>query len=955
MNIFYKVTLQSLKKNKTRTIVTIIGIMLSTAMICAVTTFVSSIQNYLLEYTIYNDGDWHGAVYDAAWSDYQSISADERVSGAAYGQLLGYAKVDSQNEFKPYLYVIGGQPENYFETMPIHLVSGRLPENGTELLIPRHLSSNGGLNYREGDTITLELGERMLDGYSMGQNNPCYIYDSSTGGDVLNGEVIEVRDARTYTVVGIYERPSFEERTAPGYTALTVADGEFGDSARFNVYFRMKRPAEVYDFLEKTLQETGLGGTQNTDVLLFMGVSKYDSFSVMIVSLAAIVICLIVFGSVSLIYNAFSISVSERTKQFGLLSSVGATRKQLKKMVIFEALAVSAAGIPLGILGGIAGIGVTLLLIGGKFASLLGGFVVGTFVVPMRVCVSWQAVVIAAIVALVTVLISAWLPSKRATKVSAVEAIRQNTDIKMKEKPVRTAKLTYLLFGLPGVLASKYYKRSRKKYRATVISLFMSIVLFVSASAFTDYLMESVSGGYAPEEYDLCYEAGGDDLEKRTPEEILELLLSDQHVAAGAYTYTGYFYGNIDNRYLTDEFAAANRVKDEAAAEGAEETAGAESTEEAAAGTEGIEAKAAGTENAEVKAEEEEAAAAKAAETEIYGYAYFILDDEFEKLLEAYHLKREDYFDTENPLGIAVDGSVWFDPAKQKYVTLNTLNTDACEIACQSIRRFEGYSQVEGKYDEEGNEIYCFRNDKDRNDIIELPEAEAFVTYTLKAGKRITDAPYYVTRAYRGNLQMIYPLSMLDSVLPRDTRDVFYAGRFYLVTDDHRASYDNLRKVLSANEVNGGYITDYAESTEEERNIVTIIQVFSYGFIVLISLIAAANVFNTISTNVNLRRREFAMLKSVGMTRRGFNRMMNFECLLYGSRALLFGLPVSAGVTWLIYRAVNGGYETEYHLPWSAIGIAVLSVFLVVFVTMMYSMGKVKKDNPIDALKNENL
>ncbi|MCM1058261.1 MAG: ABC transporter permease [Firmicutes bacterium] len=920
MNIFYKVTLQSLKKNKTRTVVTIIGIMLSTAMICAVTTFVSSIQNYLLEYTIYNDGDWHGAVYDAAWSDYQSISADERVSGAAYGQLLGYARVDSQNEFKPYLYVIGGQPGNYFETMPIHLVSGRLPENGAEILIPRHLSTNGGLNYREGDTITLDLGERMLDGYSMGQNNPCYIYDSSTGGDVFNGEVIEVRDTRTYTVVGIYERPSFEERTAPGYTALTVADGEFGDSARFNVYFRMKRPAEVSDFLEKTLRETGLGGTQNTDVLLFMGVSKYDSFNVMIVSLAAIVICLIIFGSVSLIYNAFSISVSERTKQFGLLSSVGATRKQLKKMVIFEALAVSAVGIPLGILGGIAGIGVTLLLIGGKFASLLGGFVVGTFVVPMRVCVSWQAVAAAAIIALITVLISAWLPSKRATRISAVEAIRQNTDIKMKEKPVRTAKLTYLLFGLPGVLAGKYYKRSRRKYRATVISLFMSIVLFVSASAFTDYLMESVSGGYAPEEYDLCYEAGGDDLEKRTPEEILELLLSDQYVVDGAYTYKGYFYGNIDNRYLTDEFAAANRVADEAAAEGAEE-----------------------------------AAAAKAEETEIYGYAFFILDDEFERLLEAYHLKREDYFDTEDPLGIAVDGSVWFDPAKQKYVTLNTLSSDDCEIACQSIRRFEGYSQVEGKYDEEGNEIYCFRNDKDRNDIIEVPKAEAYVTYTLKAGKRITDAPYYVTRAYRGNLQMIYPLSMLESVLPQDTRDVFYASRFYLVTGNHRASYDNLRKVLSENEVNGGYITNYAESTEMERNIVTIIQVFSYGFIVLISLIAAANVFNTISTNVNLRRREFAMLKSVGMTKGGFNRMMNFECLLYGSRALLFGLPVSAGVTWLIYRAVSGGYETEYRLPWGAIGIAVLSVFLVVFATMMYSMSKVKKDNPIDALKNENL
>ena len=97
------------------------------------------------------------------------------------------------------------------------------------------------------------------------------------------------------------------------------------------------------------------------------------------------------------------------------------------------------------------------------------------------------------------------------------------------------------------------------------------------------------------------------------------------------------------------------------------------------------------------------------------------------------------------------------------------------------------------------------------------------------------------------------------------------------------------------------------------------------------------------------------MLKSVGMTQKGFRRMMNCECLLYGSKALLLGLPVSCGITYLIYRAVTTAYETSFHLPWAALGIAVLSVFLVVFATMMYSMSKVKKDNPIDALKNENL
>ena len=154
----------------------------------------------------------------------------------------------------------------------------------------------------------------------------------------------------------------------------------------------------------------------------------------------------------------------------------------------------------------------------------------------------------------------------------------------------------------------------------------------------------------------------------------------------------------------------------------------------------------------------------------------------------------------------------------------------------------------------------------------------------------------------------------------------------------------------------GAHVSPYdlAASEEGDRNTITIIRVFSYGFVVLISLIAAANVFNTITTNIHLRRREFAMLKSVGMSRSGFNRMMNYECLLYGSRALLFGLPVSLLMALLIHRSVIYAFDMPFRVPWKAMGISVFSVFLVVFITMLYAMSKIKKDDPIEALKNEN-
>ena len=645
----------------------------------------------------------------------------------------------------------------------------------------------------------------------------------------------------------------------------------------------------------------------NTKVLLYSGTAPFDSFLTAFYSLAAIIIALIVFGSVSLIYNAFSISVSERTRQFGLLSSVGATKKQLRKMVLFEALAVSIVGIPLGILVGIGGIGITLLLIGDKFFSIV------RVDIPMRLCVSWQAVVIAAVIALVTVLISAWIPSKRATRVSAVEAIRQSMDIKVSGRPVRTSKLAYKLFGLPGVLAGKHYKRNRKKYRTTVVSLFMSIVLFVSAAAFTDYMMESAEGGLASDQFDLIYAAESDASSAMTPDELLDLLFSDQNVTGGTYTKKQFLQGDISREYVTAMYAGRF---------------------------------------ADFGMEREDAAPK---ELSISGYLYFVADAEFNRLLEKYNLKEADYYDREKPLGLALDRNIELDRRLEKYVTLDTLKGDGCVIEGLYYVEIDGYYRKDSRIDENGNKVVLYQNRDNESDIIELPYEESFAKYTLRSEKTIEEAPFFVSRSTPVAINMIYPYSMLESVIPEAALNQFRNTEYFLTSSNHTASFENLATVLTENGLSSRQLFDYAANAETNRNVVTIIRVFAYGFIVLISLIAAANVFNTISTNISLRRREFAMLKSVGMTQKGFRRMMNYECLLYGSKALLLGLPVSCGITYLIYRAVTTAYETSFHLPWAAIGIAVLSVFLVVFATMMYAMRKVKKDNPIDALKNENL
>lgn len=907
MNVFNKLTIKYLKQNRTRTLVTILGIVLSAAMICGITTFATSIKDYMLRGAIHNEGLWHGSQFNTDQTSASEVLNNSKVESGTLLQQLGYAELDgSKNELKPYIYVLGAD-ENAQSVLPIHITSGSYPTSATEILLPEHILSGGGMTYKIGDTISLDLGERNVEGIYRYQDTPCYAIQYVEGVDkiIKADETIEVRESRTFKVVGFYERMSsqVEPYSAPGYTALTLMDSEVGSQCKYSVLFAMKNPSDVYLFMD------GLDsfGVVNSEVLTYLGVSRNNTFLTVLYALAAIIIALVMFISVALIYNAFAISVSERTKQFGLLSSIGATKKQLRKMVFFEAFAVSAVGVPLGIISGISVIGVALALLGDKFGAL-------GYSVDMKLSVSIASIVIAAVVSFITVMISAWIPSKRAIKISAIEAIRQTTDIKTNDKPVRTSKLTYLLFGLPGVLANSYYKRNRKKYRTTIISLFTSIVLFVSVSSFGNYLMATVEGGFGTSKCDLGFVTEIPYGSMFTADEILALTSDDKGVEQGVYAQEYYFIAETDKSLVTEEsLLHLMHLSDNT--------------------------------------------------VEVSGNVYFVNDSEFRRLLSEYGLNETEYFDPSNPLAIAVEGNALIvDQNTGKYIKVDLLNSDRGEFTGVKRKYIEGY-RLHNQKTIDGKEYYIYKSEDGIKPDIELTAEEADVQFTIRTGKTINESPFYIENN-SNNIKVIYPISMKEYVVTvpmvNFTSDLY---NFYYTSSDHKVGQKSLTSTLSENGIevelppdeNLDMITNYAVKEDTNRNVNSIMQVFSYGLIVMISLVSAANVFNTVSTNVNLRRREFAMLKTVGMTQNGFNKMMNYECLLYGSRALLLGLPVSVGITYLIYRVTTSGFAMDFHLPWSAMAIATFSVFLVVFSTMMYSMSKIKKDNPIDALKNENL
>ena len=378
MNVLHKLTLQSLRQNRTRTIVTIIGIILSTAMLCAVTTFVTSFQQYLLDDSVYSSGSWHVGQKDTTYGAYQELSQADGVAEAVYLQHLGYAQAEgSLNEYKPYFYVLG-LSDTGADLLPIHLTQGRMPTSPNEIVLPQHFLDHTAQHYQVGDTLTLELGQRRSDGFALDQSNP---YSPE------NAETLANAQPHTFTVVGICQRWGMENYSAPGYTAFTAADSKLAEDATCDVYLSMEKMSQAYDFRQAHHLEQ-----DNGNVLMYAGVSQYGNFYAVIYRLAAIVLVLIIAASVVLIYNAFAISVAERTRQFGLLSSLGATKKQMRKMVRFEALVLSAIGVPLGVLSGIGGIGITLRILGGLFATLRS-----EFTVPMGLHVSWMGVLIAVV------------------------------------------------------------------------------------------------------------------------------------------------------------------------------------------------------------------------------------------------------------------------------------------------------------------------------------------------------------------------------------------------------------------------------------------------------------------------------------------------------------------------------------------------------------------------------
>ena len=856
MDILKKFTKKNLKLNKKRTIVTIIGIMLSTALICAVAGMVSSTQKTLANAMRADHGNYHMRFENVPAEELKFIEENVNVESYFLTKNVGYAKLDgSINSGKPYLFLMEFD-RNALQNSSFKIVEGRLPENENEVVISQHIIDNGGVELKVGDTLSLDVGTRRLvdDGSVLSQSNP-YLGEEESQEENLQEEITDT-EHKTYTIVGIIERPSYEleDYQAPGYTIITYSDNiNNTDVANISVLFN-----NVGDYEETTEQivntvkeNTGvdISTVANVNVIRFDGGLSENTMNVLY-GIAGVIIVIIVVSSVFVIRNSFAISVAEKTKQYGMLASVGATKKQIRKTVLLEGTYIGAIAIPLGILCGIIAIVVLLWIVNYLIGDMMDG-VVFIYNVPLL------PILLSIVISAITIYLSCIIPAIRASRISPIEAIRGNEDIKIKAKKIKTSKLTKKIFGIGGVIASKNLKRNKKKYRTTVISLVVSIAIFISLSSFLDYGKRAVGLYYTDMKYNVDV-----------------------------------YNGDIE---LYNEIAQLNNIDDYSYSF---------------------------TTSAIIDIEK-------------YGSEY---GKEISNINRTYYEEAERETEYQDTIAVIMFNNNYF----KKFIKELGLNeNDYKNIAILEDDEFE--------YNEDGTSVLRnYYNIKEGEIItINLNGEERQVTIAKRSDQR--------PMGFEGSYATGGWIFVSEDFMEDKDNEIISTGMYINSSDASQIERDINNIIADNDSYKNVHITNLAEFADQERRILLLVSIFLYGFITVITLIGVTNIFNTITTNMILRSKEFANLKSIGMTTKEFNKMIRLESLLYGLKSLLIGIPIGLFGSFCIYQAFKNSVDFGYMIPWVSILISIIFVFIIVGATMKYSLSKINKQNIIETIRQDNI
>lgn len=845
MNILSKLSIRNLKLNKKRTISTIIGIILSVALICAVASMGISFQATLVENAINETGYYHLKISDVTDENIESLKNNRDIKDVFTISEKGYGKLENaQNVDNPYLKLYS-MDKDIFELLKFNLIEGRFPENNNEIIISEHIIENAKVNYKIGDKIKVNIGERTtLDNDELYYMNP-YIENDE--------RIINTREYE-FTIVGIIERPNmnFEAYSDPGYTIISTNM----EPEKQEAYITLKNPKEykksIPNIVGASSYDSIVGLGENADQKL-----KYDNYQVndellrwevfafsdstvnMLYAVIGVVIFIIIFASVFCIRNSFAIATTEKMKMYSMLASVGATKKQIKKNVIFEGLLLGVVGIPLGIISGFFAVFVLLQivnnLLGEQLLAHVDGIVFKISILPILLSV---------ILGIITIYLSARSSAKRASKVSPIEGLRNSSDIKIKNKNLKVPKIISKIFKTGGVLAYKNLKRNKKKYRTTVISIAISIFIFITMNSFITNMFDLTNNYYEDYNYNLL-------ISGNLKTEEINKIVSNDTVESYSILYNTdgtYKIKNLDKIIANDSYPV----------------------------------------------------------TEIDGEAYTSLQI------------------------VALDSSAFKEYAKR--IKVNYEDVKNAGILCDEYQIYDETSEKQ-------KEVRRYKYEK--GDTIEGEYKNEKLK--IKVGAVSQTKPDGIEKTYYSDGFLV--------VNKEQFKNLDFRLDVITIQSNNASSLQN--EIENINKSANVY--NIEETAKQEKSMVLVVKIFLYGFIAVITLIGITNIFNTITSNMELRQKEFAMLKSIGMTKKEFNKMINLETIFYGVKSWVYGTILGLLGTFAMYKAFSVKIEQGIYIPINAIIISAIFVFIFVFIIMRYSISKINKQNTIETIRNENI
>ena len=949
MNLMKTLTLKNLKLNRKRTIVTIVGIILATALLSALVTLVSSFQYSIIEYQKQKGGDFHVKFSNVKMSELSEFKNNRNIESTFETMGMGFAKLDGcKNEDKPYAYVMATD-EAGFERGCFKLIEGRMAKNEEEIVIPRHLKTNGRIDIKVGDEITLDVGKRYdSNTESVIGENCAYEHEAETLTDTVT---------KSYKVVGIMERPGYgmEDYSAAGYTFVTYSDelaaidngtkSEAGEAdTTLTVYSRytqkalrnkdavtadiigvdeklfakandssVEMTAEESDRFLKEMEDAKYDIYINGFLISYECVFPIDGTFKALFTVAVVVALIIILTSVYCIKNSFNISITEKIRQYGMLASVGATRRQIKSSVKTEAAMLGVVGIPVGTMSGILA---SLVLV--KVVNALSA---GWLNFALSFHTSLPALILAVILSIATIYFSATGSARRAAKVTPLEAIRNTKEIKIKSAKLKTPAIIGRIWGIGGIISYKNIKRNNKKYRTTVTSIVICSVTFIVISYFMSMAFSMVGMSYASTDYNIGINMS---YKKDIDIEKLSKLVSgiegvDDYLVGAGYDF------DVDKPEYTKEYGEyCRQLYDDS-------------------------------------------------EDVSQMFLITVLDD-----------KSYDKYASDAGIKNAAEGAILVNKG-----TFDVYNENSSKYVKKEMELYKykagdtiecGYNVYDDASDDDNAVEGDTESSTDDNNAVEgdtessVDDNNGYVDEeTINNGVRktvdvtIAGVTDKVPIGYKGysNTTLLFMNQKgfeglwADGQHGNELEPGYASYSAYVVAENADDYQDTFEKETEENPEYSQisfYVSNLDKQMRDEKSLFTLLGVFAYGLIVVIALIGITNIINTLSTGMELRSREFATLRSIGMTDKQFAGMVRLESVFISVKALVIGVPLGILISYLLCVMMNRMDDAiMYEPPYKAIILCIVVVIMLIYAIMKLSMTKLRHNNIIETIKNENL